>query len=157
VTRHRFASILALGLLLAGCSVFRTDSVVRDGWRWPEPAPLPAGAKAVALDVSPIISIPADAGFMCPLALFLPFTIHHVPGDAAQPVHYRQVSDGAERPIRWQHGVSARVTDKLEIVGPDGEILASEGVPVEGLGGGTGNDGISDVCIGKYLPTRVTQ
>ncbi|MEJ7749611.1 MAG: hypothetical protein WKF56_09930 [Candidatus Limnocylindrales bacterium] len=153
------AGLIALGLNVAACSLFLPpNGVVRGGWVWPTPAPLPEGATAVALDVAPIpAQVQPDAEYgACPLALLLPFTVRHVPEDAAQPVHYRAVDDGQELRISWPSGFSARLAPDLEVVAPDGTVIASEGVPTEGLGGGVlGNDDTFSVCIGEYGPHRI--
>jgi hypothetical protein len=152
----RTIALLAATIFIAACAVAGDRSIVRDGWRWPAPATLPPGATAVLLDVAAIPgAVPAGTGFGCPLALFVPFRIQSIPADTARPVHYFSVADGRELRIRWQPGVSARVTDKLEIVGPDGAVIAREDVAVETLGGGSGNDGVLNACIAKYLPTAV--
>jgi hypothetical protein len=154
----RLLAATVAALLVATCSVFRATTPVVDGWQFPTPAPLPPGATEVTLETSGLpASIPFGAAFGCQLALLSPFTITYVREDAVRPVRYRAVEGGADLHIKWQFGVSARFTDHLEIVGPDGTVLAREGAPVEGLGGGAGNDGAINICIEQYLPKRVGQ
>lgn len=154
----RLIAALAAMIVIASCSVFREPAPVVDGWRYPAPAPLPPGATAVRLDVTPIPGhVPANTSFGCPLALLGPTTISYVAADVEHPVHYRAVQTGEELRLRWQPGVSARITDRLEIVGPDGKVLAREGEGAENLGGGVSNDDVFTVCFGEYLPTRVGQ
>jgi hypothetical protein len=153
----RVVAVLAAPLVFAACSVFAQPGAVVDGWRYPAPAPLPPGAMAVEIDVAPIpSSIPPNIVWGCPAALLGPFNLLYVPGDVATPVHYTQVPGGAEIHVRWQPGISARHSGRLEIVGPDGAVIAAEGGPVDGLGGGfLGNDNTFTVCLGQYHPTRV--
>ncbi len=152
--------LIGIAILAVGCGQFGgpPPGIERGGWVWPTPAPLPDGATAVKLDVEPMPAVvaPGVVYAACPAALLLPITIHHVPEDAAAPIHYRPVGGGEEVHVRWQFGFSARLAPELEIVAPDGKVIASEGQPVEGLGGGvTGNDDTFSVCIGDYVPRRV--
>lgn len=146
-----------LAVVLVGCQGGLGGTAI-NGWVWPTPAPLPAGATAVPLDVAPI---PADVRpdveyAACPTALLLPVTIHLVPDDAARPIHYRSVADGEEIHVRWPVGFSARLNPALEIVAPDGAVIAKEGVPLEGMGGGyLGNDETFSACLWPYVPMRV--
>lgn len=151
--------LVGLALVVVGCGqIGQPQGVERGGWVWPTPAPLPDGATAVPLDVEPMPAVvqPGAEYAACPTALLGPMTIHHVPEDAATPIHYRTVGGGEEIHVRWQFGFSARLAPDLEIVAPDGTVIAREGAPVEGLGGGTtGDDATFSVCIGDYVPQRV--
>jgi hypothetical protein len=150
-------AVLAAALVFAACSVLAQPGLVVDGWRYPTPAPLPPGATAVAIDVAPIPkSIPPNIVWGCPAALLGAVNLVYVPNDVATPVHYTQVPGGGEIHVRWQPGISARHNGRLEIVGPDGAVIAAEGRPVEGLGGGyLDNDDTFTVCLGEYHPSRV--
>ena len=151
--------LVGLALVAMGCGqISQPQGIERGGWVWPTPAPLPDGATAVPLDVAPMPAVvaPGVEYAACPSALLGPMTIHHVPDDAATRIHYRSVGGGQEIHVRWQVGFSARLAPDLEIVAPDGTVLAREGVPVEGLGGGyIGSDDTFTVCIGDYVPRRV--
>ncbi|HET7168095.1 MAG TPA: hypothetical protein VFI69_02760 [Candidatus Limnocylindrales bacterium] len=151
--------LLTVALVALGCGqISQPQGIERGGWVWPTPAPLPDGATAVPLDVAPMPAVvgPGVEYAACPMALLVPMTIHHVPGDAAAPIHYRTVGGGEEIHVRWQFGFTARLAPELEIVAPDGRVVAREGRPVEGLGGGsTGNDDTFTVCIGDYVPRRL--
>lgn len=150
-----------VGLIVTGCAPFQAlvgpQGIERGGWVWPTPAPLPDGATAVPLDVAPIPAVvqPNAEYGACPAALLNPVTIHHVPEDAARPIHYRIVDGGQEIQLRWQPGYSARLAPELEIVAPDGSVVARAGQKVEGLGGGYGADDTFFVCIGDYVPPRI--
>jgi hypothetical protein len=80
-------------------------------------------------------------------------------GDAAQPIHYVDADSGREVVVVWPIGFSARRTDRLEIVAPDGKVLAREGERVNGLGGGywaaPGVAEAAHICLGDYVPMRV--
>jgi len=70
-------------------------------------------------------------------------------------VHYVIAATGDDIPVRWQEGFSARLNPTLEIVAPDGAVIAREGEVVDGRGGGTlGNDDPFTVCLGEYRPKR---
>ncbi|MGZ9159918.1 MAG: hypothetical protein ACXW4T_02025 [Candidatus Limnocylindrales bacterium] len=150
--------LVGLALVAVGCGqISQPQGIERGGWVWPTPAPLPDGATAVPLDVEPMPAVvgPGVEYAACPMALLGPMTIHHVPDDAATPIHYRTVGGGEEIHVRWQFGFSARLAPDLEIVAPDGTVIAREGVPVEGLGGGyIGGDDTFTVCIGDHVPRR---
>jgi hypothetical protein len=40
--------------------------------------------------------------------------------------------DGTSRQLSWQPGTSARFTPDLEVIGPDGHLLAREGAAITG-------------------------
>jgi len=40
--------------------------------------------------------------------------------------------DGTERPLSWRPGTSARFVPELEVIGPDGEVVAREGAAITG-------------------------
>ncbi|MGP1675050.1 MAG: hypothetical protein ACTS8Z_07550 [Candidatus Limnocylindrales bacterium] len=153
--------VLGVTVLVSGCALIhdghRPEGVERGGWVWPTVEPLPDGATPVLLDVEPIPAVvqPGVEYGACRTALLTPVTIHHVPDDQARPIHYRLVDGGGELGLRWQPGFSARLAPDLEIVAPDGTVIAREGVPVVGLGGGVAGDDAFSVCIGDYIPQRV--
>ena len=148
------ALALVLVVTITGCSLVAqppATPIVRGGWAWPVPAPLPPGAIAVPIDVSPIWDMPADAVIGCPAALLGPVTPEHRPG-GTPPVVYRV--EGREVLVRWPVGFSARLAPHLEIVAPDGMVIARAGETTKGLGGGyTGGDAFH-VCTGDW-PKRV--
>ena len=151
-------AVIIVTVALVACQNGGQPGVAINGWIWPTTAPLPEGATAVKLDVASIPGgVRPDIEYgACPTALLLPVTIHHVPDDAASPIHYRSVQDGQEVHVRWQVGFSARLNPDLEIVAPDGTVIAREGVPVDGLGGGgIGPGDAFSVCLPQYGPTRV--
>lgn len=156
----RTAALVIGGLVLASCSMFTQPGPVVGGWRFATPFPLPAGAVAVPLLTERIpASVPPNVELRaCPAALISPFVIRHVPADAARPIHYL-VDNSRDMVVIWQVGFSARRTERLEIVAPDGKVLAREGERVEGLGGGywdtPGVGEAAHVCLGEYVPTKV--
>ncbi len=155
--------LMSVVLVVAGCGhlqqIAEPQGVERGGWVWPTPAPLPDGATAVPLEVAPIPAVvqPGVEYGACMTALLNPVTIHHVPDDHTRPIHYRRVDGGGEVHVRWQPGFSARLAPDLEIVAPDGTVIAREGVPVDGLGGGSAGDADETffVCIGDYIPRHI--
>jgi hypothetical protein len=153
---RRLVGCLLLAMAVVGCQSGPGGTAI-NGWVWPTPAPLPAGATAVLLDVASIpVDVRPDVEYAaCPMALLLPVTPHVVPDDADHPIHYRSVADGHEIHVRWPVGFSARLNPALEIVAPDGKVIAQEGVPIEGMGGGYGSDDAFTVCLWPYVPTRV--
>jgi hypothetical protein len=157
----RLVGLLGLLVAVAACGLVGALSgdTVRGGWAWPRPAPLPPGATAVEIAVEEIpVVVNPDAEYgACPLALIPPFSISLQPADVPS-VRYTS-DDGTETLVVWPVGFSARVTDVLEIVAPDGTVVARAGVPVEGLGGGfwAGPNGreAAHVCMPQYGPKRV--
>ncbi len=158
MTRGLVAALLPLMCAaIAGCSLVSapTGGLERNGWVWPAPAPLPAGADAVPIDVAPIWDIPADADDVigCPLVLLGPVTPEYQPG-RKPPVTYRVA--GREVRVRWPVSFSARLAPGLEIVAPDGMVIARAGEATEGLiGGYLGDDDVFSVCVEEYGPKRV--
>ncbi len=152
------AGWLALACVaFAACSLFSKPpaGLERNGWVWPAPAQLPPGAIAVAIDVATIPDNirPGVEIIGCSLALLGPVTPEYQPG-RDPPVTYRAA--GAEVLVRWPVGFSARLAPNLEIVAPDGKVIARAGEATEGLiGGYLGDDDVFSVCIGEYGPKRV--
>ena len=157
----RATAVVVATLILAACSGSLERGPVVSGWQFATPFPLAAGAVAVPLVTEPIpAAVPPNVELRaCPAALISPFTARHVPNDAARPVHYLRTDDGVDFLVIWPVGFSARRTDRLEIVAPDGKVFAREGQRVEGLGGGywaaAGVAEAAHVCLGEYLPTKV--
>jgi hypothetical protein len=61
-----------------------------------------------------------------------------------------------EADIIWPEGFSGRLNPELEIVAPDGEVIAREGVPTpRWLGGGV--PGGTFACIPGNPPRRAAQ
>jgi hypothetical protein len=132
--------------LLSACS-----STVR--WVWPTPYPLPAGATAVSLDVLTAHPIPPGAEVIdaCPLRPIDPFEIEYHPEDAATPIHYR-FSDGYQHVV-WGIGFSARLDPTLEIVAPDGKVVARQDVLTGPMIGGHLDQGLY-VCVSGYSAVK---
>jgi hypothetical protein len=157
----RATAVVVATLVLAACSVFVERGPVVSGWQFATPFPLAAGAVAVPLVTEPIPGVvpPNTELRACPGALIARFTVRHVPGDVVRPVHYLRADDGVDFLVIWPVGFSARRTDRIEIVAPDGKVFAREGERVEGLGGGYwAGGGVAEaahVCLGEYVPTKL--
>jgi hypothetical protein len=157
----RATAVVVATLVLAACSVFVERGPVVSEWQFATPFPLAAGAVAVPLVTEPIPAVvpPNTELRACPAALITPFTARYVPDDAARPVHYLRTGDGVDFLVVWPVGFSARRTDRLEIVAPDGKVIVREGQRVEGLGGGywaaAGVAEAAHPCFGDYLPTKI--
>jgi hypothetical protein len=156
---RRAAVAVAAAVLVAACEVFSESAsapgggLVRGEWVWATPAPLPAGAEPVPLAVAPIRKIPPGVEVTgCATALLEPVVPQYRPAEEP-PVRYRQ--NGREVSIVWEVGFSARLNPRLEIVAPDGTVIAREGELTEPLGGGYLEDDAFWVCTGRYGPTRV--
>jgi hypothetical protein len=147
-----------MAVLVAGCTLLPapgpTDHI-RNGWVWPTAAPLPPAAIAVPIDVAQPFDIPPDADFVggCPLALLGPLTPEYRAGQEP-PVGYRV--EGKEVRVRWPVGFSARLSPALEIVAPDGKVVARAGEITDGLiGGHLDSDAAFTVCFTTYGPKRL--
>jgi hypothetical protein len=70
------------------------------------------------------------------------FRIHGSPDDPH--LAWMTYPDGSRRELAWPPGTSARYAPGLEVVGPDGEVVAREGWMVVGscAVGGTGFDSV---------------
>jgi hypothetical protein len=157
----RATAVVVATLVLAACSAPGERGPVVSGWQFATPFPLAARSVAVPLVTEPIPgAVPPNVELRaCPTALISSFITRHVSDDAARPVHYLRKDDGVEFLVIWPVGFSARRTDRLEIVAPDGKVFAQQGQRVEGLGGGYwAGGGVAEaahVCIGEYLPTKL--
>ena len=157
MTARIAAAVLVIATLVA-CEAFPIGPTppageVRGGWLWPTPAPLPAGALPVPIDVGRPFDVPADAELACPLALLGSLTVEYRAGEDP-PVRYRS---GEEVRVVWPAGFSARLNPRLEIVAPDGAVFAREGLPTAEFGGGFGGDGDDrfHICMFEYMPRRL--
>lgn len=153
-----FALAVTLPSLLAGCGVLPSASTA--AWVWPTPFPRPADAVTVPIDVEPVaVGIQPDTIYNSrPLALLAPLTPEYRADDAEQPVHYRLVDTGEEVQLAWQTGFQAWLRRGLQIVAPDGKVIAADGQVATDLGGGQlGNDDRFTVCIGEYAPKRAIE
>jgi hypothetical protein len=56
--------------------------------------------------------------------------IHGSPSDPR--VTWMALSDGTAHPVVWMPGTSARFTPDLEVIGPDGRVIAREGDQISG-------------------------
>jgi hypothetical protein len=152
------ALTVLLAVFATACSLVAqppATPIIRGGWAWPVPAPLPPGAVAVPIDVaSPPRRVPPDVEIVgCPLLPLGPVTPEYRPG-REPPVTYKV--EGEDVRVRWPVGFSARLAPNFEIVAPDGKVIARAGEATAGLSGGhVTNDDVFSVCMGEYGPTRV--
>jgi hypothetical protein len=149
------AFAVCLPLLLAGCGL--NPGATTAAWVWPTPFPRPSAAVPVVLDIEPVPSdTPVDVAYACPMALLAPMTPTYHADDEAQPIHYTLVENGQEVRLVWQAGFQAWLDPELQIVAPDGKVIAAEGQVATGLsGGGTGEgDDAFSVCLVEYIPRR---
>lgn len=56
--------------------------------------------------------------------------LHGSPSDSR--VAWLQMPDGSRRELSWLPGTSARFTPDLEVIGPDGRLVAREGALITG-------------------------
>lgn len=141
---------LMLAAVASGCAML--DDY---GWVFPTPFPLPAGAKRVPIETlrhSPPLedTLYVDA---CPAHILGSFIIEYRPDDPTQPVHYRY--EGGETSMTWPEGFSARLNPGLEIVAPDGVVVAVHGVPTPSSWAGGSNGKGMFVCLAGNPPRMV--
>ncbi|HET7726961.1 MAG TPA: hypothetical protein VFK54_06485 [Candidatus Limnocylindrales bacterium] len=135
-----------------------SGGIARGEWVWPTPAPLPPGAVPVPLETLPVPDSvePGVSYDACPAALVGDFTIA-AGRDGAAPIRYSLVDSGNDIRVIWPAGFSARRMPLIQIVAPDGTVVAREGEVVSGLGGGQfgaeGQDAFA-VCLPAWLPMR---
>lgn len=109
------------------------------------PAPLPSGATAVELQTTPAASEYVE-NWACPAALLNPIRVRR-DGDAIA----FDTLDGTPVHLVWPRGFSARLFDnRIEIVAPDGTLIARDGDVLDGLVGGA--DPICEVNGVTYPP-----
>ena len=148
------AIAVALPMLVAACGFLPGSS---SAWVWPTPFPRPSDAVPVEIDTEEIVEEigAADVAIACPMALLAPMTPTYRADDAAQPVHYTLVDSGQEIRLIWQAGFQAWLEPELQIVAPDGKVIAAEGQIATNLSGGNlGGDDRFTVCLTDYLPRR---
>ena len=106
--------VLAVGLS-AACSLGESETTAY---------PLPSGPITIELPTQP----PAPSGQGCVLLALPPVRVDWDPG-------HRAVSFGGEKTI-WPYGYSARLlpTGRLEILAPDGKVIARDGDTVQFFG-----------------------
>lgn len=115
----------------------------------------------IACTASPDASIvavrtrpPAPSGqqILCPLGLFVPFTL--VGDPTAHPPDWGVSQfDGHRIDFIWPAGFTARFDPDLEILDPSGAVVARAGTISDA--GGTGNEGLYQICgIGGKTYTR---
>ena len=127
--RHRVVTAL-LCLIVAGCGSVASSAVATrqlgPGERW-----LPV----------------ADWGnLLCAGVGYVgEFRLHGSPDDPR--LAWMTWPDGSRRELAWEPGTSARFTPNLEVIGPDGHVVAREGSPVTG-GCPTAD---STVTFGEFL------
>jgi hypothetical protein len=147
---------LALAIGLTACATPAPTPVLLDGWIFPAPAPLPNGARSLPLLTDPIpAAIPPDTAFGCDSALLGRVDTIYDRDDEAAPLRFVHADTQEPVTVIWQPCVSARLVDgRVEVVGPDGTVLARDGEPSLELGGGGGaeGDGTFHVCFVEYLP-----
>ena len=127
------------------------------GWIFPTPAPLPAGAEAVAIRVQPIPeSIPADTAFGCPAALLNPTEMVVDRSVTPPTISFRSADTGEPIELEWSWGISAYDLDGvIHVVAPDGRDLMIEGRVADDLGGGYGaDDAVFGVCDFRSMPQQ---
>jgi hypothetical protein len=144
---------------LAACQAQPPGPVAVDGWEYPGAAPLRDGERLVAIEVDAAPeSIAPDAGFECPSDYLGRVRLVHDPeadtGASEAAVTYRTEPGDEAVEVVWQIGVSARVSgDRVIVVGPDGQVLATEGEPSLELGGAwLERPRRFQVCFLEYLP-----
>jgi hypothetical protein len=133
VRRHRLliGGLAAALVLLAG--LYRLSPL------WPGPA-LPAGAMPLTLATAPGHLLPTLG---CTTALLAPTRVA-VAGNALVLV---PPTGGDPIKVVFPSGWRAwRLDGRAELVSRDGVVVGREGDIVEGLGGGTGDDGAFEVC-----------
>jgi hypothetical protein len=87
------------------------------------------------------------------MALLGPVTPEYRPAEQP-PVGYRVAGD--EVRVRWPVGFSARLSPALEIVAPDGKVVARAGEITDDLiGGYLEGDAVFTVCFTTYGPRRL--
>ncbi len=157
--RWRAAALATVAAIATACSPVSSSSPAPTPspsqtatWTWPSPAPIPSDATPVALHVALPADLDAGPAYACPTAL-----IRVTPGfaadDAVQPIRYAVPGETDGWDFLWQVGFQAWLRPALEIVAPDGKVVAREGQPVDLAGGQLRGDHTWDVCLPEYLPT----
>jgi hypothetical protein len=124
------------------------------GWVFPTAYPLSPGAVAVPIDTLHHAPPEADTLYVdaCVLVTLDPFLVTYDATDTISPVHYRYRNELVR--VRWPEGYTARLNPGLEIVAPDGEVVARDGESTPSWAGFE-MDGAYQVCIPGNPPRRV--
>ncbi len=129
-----------LALVLTGCGLFQAEPTP-----FPPrtPAPLPLGALGLALETdAPATPVP-HAEWACPAALLAPVRVLR----SGDTVTFRMASNEADVTLIWPRGFSARlVAGRVEIVAPDGAVIAREEDLLANMLGGAGDAQGFHIC-----------
>ncbi len=107
---------------------------------------------ACAPDLTGTVSIPTTPSaapgqhILCQTAQVLPFTVAGDPSKS--PPVWGIDRAGHSFPVIWPPGFRARFTPRLEVLAPDGTVIAHGGDVISDAGGGGGGDGVVICSIG---------
>jgi hypothetical protein len=153
------AAVLACCVAVSACQAQPPGPIAVDGWEFPGAAPLEDGQRLVPLQVEEVPqAIVPETSLECPSDYLGRVRVVHNPDADTEagevPITYLSEPGGDPVQIVWQIGVSARVSgDRVIIVGPDGQVLATEGEPSLELGGEWREKSAGfHACFLEYLP-----
>ena len=131
--RRRILVAIAVVLVLLTGAVYRCTPL------WPGPA-LPAGATSLHIATAAPHLVP---NLGCPAALLQPAWI----ATAGDDLVLVNVDSGETIRVVWPSGyVAWRLDGRAELHARDGGLVGREGDIVQGLGGGSGDDGRFYIC-----------